>query len=52
MTCIIVPVAATWASEGYFPGKDKKFFQKVPKVVNFDFTHSKQRNQPFSLNME
>ena len=43
----------TWSSEGYFPGGAlgdlSKIFVGGPKVVKFDFSHSKLRKQPFLL---
>jgi len=46
---IIVPVAATWPSEGFFHGQPKRFFQKGSKVVKFNFTRSKLKNKPCFL---
>jgi len=41
MKRIIVNVAITWVSEGFYPGR--------PNVAKFHFTYSKQRSYTFLL---
>jgi len=49
--CIGASLLSSWASEGFFPRGPREDFSKLflvgPKMVTFDFSHSKLRNQPF-----
>jgi len=45
-------VSPAWASEGFFPGVPIKIFPGGGKVVKFNFTHAKVRNNFFVIKKE